>query len=315
MTFLKKRSSGFALIVVIWGLGMITLLVLSFLANGRQRLLLAFNVANSSKASYIAEGITNSASFRLLKQQSEGINNAQSLDATTYNGEPNFCILNGIAAAISIERENGKVDLNAATPELLEAFLRGFGLEPEVAKTITNNIVQYRTLVTDGAEPSLIKTTKPFQPKRGSFDTIMELDQVEGVNSELFRMLTPFITIYSRAIGIDIQTAPPALLAALSGASLNQVMTLAAQPYPNQFNRKNISLPNEFKLPGDSFSFSLHVEILMPNGIMASRETVIDFEGPNSNKFLIKEIRRGRSLYTDKLKELAAQNFGNAPNC
>lgn len=315
MPYVNKRNSGFALIIVIWGLGIITLLVLSFLTNGRQRVLLAFNVANSIKASYLADGETNRASFKLLSQQSSGINNNQSPEVSIYNGEPTFCTSEGSAVVTAIEQENGKVDLNAAPLELLEALLRGFGVDPKTASAVANNIIIFRTSITDGAEPSLSTGEKPFQPKRTNFETVLELDQVEGVSAELFRLLTPFLTINSHGVGIDIQTAPPALLAALSGAPIGDVLTLVNQPFPNQINRKNISIPNEFKQPGEAFTFTVHTEVLMPNGVTASRDTILDFGGGNPGKYLIKEIRRGRSLYTDRLRDLINTQFAHTPSC
>ena len=55
----KRSQSGFALLVVIWGLGIIALLIVSFMKTSRWDLQVASNVAGSAAASLLAKSAIN----------------------------------------------------------------------------------------------------------------------------------------------------------------------------------------------------------------------------------------------------------------
>lgn len=308
-----RRRSGFALLAVIWGVGIISLLVVSFMSSGRLRLQAAHNIAAAAQASYVAEGAVNLAAMTLLGQRDAALAGPE---GPVYDGAPRYCVLEGAAIAVGIEDESGKIDINAAPPELLKALLLGLGLDRSAADGIAGAIIDFRTAPIDGRGVGGASASKPFGPKRGLFQTIMELDQVDGIDPTLFRELTPFVTVHSHIVGVDARAAPPALFAALMGLPGAEVRALAQAPFPNRLNRKDPRFPATYNQRGDRNAYLIHVEALLASGQTAAKDALIDLR-PNlvSQQYAIREMRRGRSLYAGQLREMIATNGAGVPDC
>ena len=64
------REGGFALVLVIWGLGLISLLVVSVMTTARYRVITASNIAESTNAEALAEAGVNLVRLELLARLS-----------------------------------------------------------------------------------------------------------------------------------------------------------------------------------------------------------------------------------------------------
>ena len=307
-----NKREGFALLAVIWGTGLIAMLVIAFMNSGRLRLQLAFNIASTTEANYLAESAINLAALTLLMRR-----DALPTSETVYDGSPKFCVLDRAVVALAVEAEVGKIDLNAAPAELLQAALLGLGLNERKAQQTASAIIAYRTSPTDAG----IQTTsasqggKPIAPKEGLFETIMELDQVNGVDYALFGALLPLVTIHSKSSGVDARSSSPALFAALSGFPVEVVRALAAQPYPNNLNRTDPHFPANFNQAGDQSAFLIHAEVRLPTGQTIVRDAILDLRPPNGKQFAIREVRRGQSRYADRLRAINAAKKVLVANC
>jgi general secretion pathway protein K len=311
-----KRKFGFALLAVIWGVGVISLLVVAFMSTGRLRLQAAHNIASATQASYVAEGVVNLAALALLAQRDSV---AAQPEGPVYDGAPRYCVFEGAAVAVGVEDEGGKIDINAAAPEVLKAVLMGLGLDMRAADSIANAIVAFRSAPTEGlGRPGLAANggDKPFAPKRALFQTIMELDQVSGIDPALFRELTPYVTVHSHSSGVDARAAPPALFAALIGLQSAEVRAIAAMPYPNRLDRRDPRFPANINQRGDRSAFLIHVEALLATGQTAAKDALVDLRaGLAEQQFAIREMRRGRSRYVDRLRAMIASNGAGVPDC
>ncbi len=313
-TRVAKKRAGFALLAVIWGTGLIAMLVVAFMTNGRLRLQTAQNVARAMSASYVAESAINLASISLLaKRDVAPVAGKEQIS----DGEPKFCVLDRAAVALSIEDESGKIDLNAASPELLTAVLVGLGLDQNRAAKIASAIIAWRTQP-NGPFGQIRPSTgadKPVEPKQAFFETALELDQVSGIDFELFRALLPFVTVHSRAPGVDPRASPPALFAALAGFPIEDVRTLTAAPYPNKLNRTDPRFPANFNLAGDHSAFLIHAEALLDSGQTASKDAIFDLRPTDGRPFAFREVRRGQSKYVGRLRDIIATNGAGVPDC
>lgn len=311
-----ERRGGFALLAVIWGVGIISLLVIAFMTSGRLRLQSATNIAGATQASLIAEGVVNIVALSLLAARDQ---NVAEQEGPVNDGAPRFCVFEGAAIAVGIEEEGGKVDINAASPEILKAMLLGLGLDMRAADAVANAIVAFRSAPTETpGRPGFAADAgdKPIPPKRALFQTVMELDQVSGVDAALFRELTPLVTVHSHSPGVDARSAPPALFAAMTGLPSQEVRALAAAPFPNRLNRKDPRFPANFNQRGDRNAFLVHVEALLATGQTAARSALVDLgAGLAGQQFAIREMRRGRSLYVDRLSAMIASNGAGVPDC
>jgi general secretion pathway protein K len=310
----RSRRAGFALLAVVWGVGLIAAMVVAFMTSSRLRLQAASNVAYSVAANYIAEAAINLTTLMLLARQN--ITEAQSANSS-YDGAPRFCVFDGAAVAIAIEDEGGKIDLNTAPPEVMQALLVGLGFDELAAKGITHAIVEFRTapLAVGNDMSPLTQSGKPIPPKRALFETVMELDQVGSVDPGLYRLLTRFVTVASRSPGVDPRAAPPSLFAALAGYPAEDVRRLTATPFPNSLNRKDMRFPANLNQMSERSAYLIHAEALLATGQTASREALLDLRPASGKTFAFREWRRGNPTYLDQLRAIIAANGAGVRDC
>jgi general secretion pathway protein K len=290
----RSRRAGFALLVVIWGLGAIALLVVSFLSTGRLRLQTAFNIAGAARAGSVAEAAIDLAILSLLEER---VAQAGPRTSPPREGVPNFCAIDDAVAAVAIEDESGKVDLNAASERLLQDMLVGLLAMPvEQAGGLAHVIAAFRSPPENDLPPPPADG-RPFGPKRAAFETVLELDQVAGMENATFQALRPYMTVHSHADGIDPHVAPPALVGALLGMPHDKVAALAEAPFPNRLNRDDPRFPSAYRQAGGHGAFLIHAEVALRDGPSAVREAVVEMQSSDGAPFAIREIRRGVPRY------------------
>jgi general secretion pathway protein K len=215
----QGHEDGYALLLVIWAIGIISLLALSFIGSVRYRVMATANILESARAEALSEAGVNLAKLDLV-----GIARGDAGTLRFRAGGPmTFCMMleRGVAGIV-VEDEGGKIDLNAAPPKLLARMLNGFGATPDQAGNLATAIADFGSTSTDAALEDVkrreyAEAGRPYGPKKALFEPSLELDQVIGMPHQLFRQLLPYITVHSRRPGIDPQAASPALLAALAG--------------------------------------------------------------------------------------------------
>jgi general secretion pathway protein K len=307
-TLPRRADRGFSLVVVIWGLGLLTLISLTVVTTSRWRAMATGRLVGGAQASHLAEAVTNLVALKHLKTGSDG---------SPSNGTPLFCALpQGAIAAVVLEDENGKIDLNAASPQLLTAALKGFGVEARQADALAKAIVEFRVPAPgsiDALQRDYEIAGRPYGPKRGLFQTPLEIDQVLGMTNDIFNMILPYLTVSSQQPAVSSATAMPALFAALSGAPIDVVMALNRKPYPNALDRRNAQWPVPALQPQNGGHMTVHAEVMMPNGALATQRTLIDFRPSGSEPFSIKEVRRTGSIYRDDLLEYGKRSQDRKP--
>ncbi|CAN2533294.1 hypothetical+protein [Methylocapsa aurea] len=312
---------GFALLVVIWGLGVISLLVASFASSSRLRLRSAYDVAGALRAKLVADGAVDVAILTLLAET------AAREPAALHDGAPFFCALDGAAVAITTEDEGGKVDINAAPHDLLETMLAGLGIEIRRAAIVADAIVDFRTpptheigLATSRADAA----DRPFSPKHAPFESVLEIDQVAGVDPPLFRALIPYVTIDRRGLssahrikqGVDPLVTPPALFAALAGISREEVRALMNTPFPNRLDRDDPRFRPAFRAPSARRTFLIRAESFLSTGQAAVSETLIELHSDGgSQPYVVRESRHGAARNVGRLRVMVENNAATAPNC
>ncbi|MFY9656964.1 MAG: type II secretion system protein GspK [Methylocystis sp.] len=307
---------------MIWGIALITLLVVSYASAARLRLQMAFNLAKASQADLIADAAIGRGALSLLSESQQNHTAPPLSDATgrqeervVHDGKPKFCFLNESAVAISIEDENGKVDLNAAPQKLLRTLLAGLGLPARDADAAAAGVVAFRSADASSDAQQLDTSEKPFGLKRAPFQTIAELDQVPGVSPLLFKSLSSLVTVHSRNPGVDPKTAPPALFALLLGQPPEEIHSLLAKPFPNAIDRTDPRFPREFQGPGLGRVFLVHVEVVLATGQTSVREALLDLRGASGEAFAIRELRRANARYLPALRAAARDLHSALSEC
>jgi general secretion pathway protein K len=132
--------------------------------------------------------------------------------AQTYN-------VGGIAVSVEVKSEAGRIDINAASPELIRALLVESGLKKERAVKLSDEIADWRDSDGDtrrgGAEASeYIAAGRSYVPTNRGFESVSELGLVLDGGENLADCLAPDITVFTRRGDVDPATASPRVLRA-----------------------------------------------------------------------------------------------------
>jgi len=138
-------------------------------------------------------------------------------------------VLPGGGVSVSIRPETGKIDLNRAPPALLRGLVQSAAVNLQVdPDRIADAILDWRDRDSNprarGAEdPAYARAGRPYGARDGPFVTVEELNQVLGMNAELYRRLAPALTVSSGRPAIDPGSASRLVLRAVPGLSLERI--------------------------------------------------------------------------------------------
>ncbi len=187
----RGGSRGFALLLVLWTLVLVSLLVTQMLSNGRHEARIAANLANAARAESDADGAVFETIFRLLDT---GPDHWGILDKDHHlnlaDGE----------AVVHVESEAGKVNPNTVPPDLLAALIEGVGVEKKEAAGLALAIIQWREAPESAAaRQSLDQTYRAagldYRPPAEQIQSIDELSLVLGMTPRILAALRPHLTL------------------------------------------------------------------------------------------------------------------------
>jgi general secretion pathway protein K len=196
---------GAALVLVLWVLALVTVLILAFLGGADTALHIARNDDAAAQAQALAESGVTLAILAL----------SDPAPATRWqaDGSAHRVSFGGGVVEVSVQDENGKVDLNVAPPALFIGLFRTLGAGDDAATTIASSIIDWRSGNTGGAADN------GAVPAPQQFLDVSEFAQLPGVSHELFRAAAPYLTVYSFSPYINPMTAPDAVLRSLPGVN------------------------------------------------------------------------------------------------
>lgn len=121
--------------------------------------------------------------------------------------------------SVTMEEENGKVNLNAVSEfhdQTRRRLLRLRGLPEGIGDAVADWVDPDGDPRPDGAEaPYYQALPAPYLPRNGRFETFGELGLVRGLSPALVQGLSPYATVYGADWAIDINTAPAQVLMAI----------------------------------------------------------------------------------------------------
>jgi len=199
----RLREGGFALLIVLWAVVLLTLLVTQLTAAGRTGVQVAANLRGAAAAEAAADGAVHAAAFHLLDPASRWI----------PDGTEHALSVAGGQAVVRIDDEAGKVNPNTASPELLQALLRRLGADSRTADGVAAAIVDWRFPGAQG-QPGGAKVAeyraagRDYGPPGKPFRSIAELGAVLGMTPDLLTRLSPNVTVLTD-LDPDPAAAPP----------------------------------------------------------------------------------------------------------
>jgi general secretion pathway protein K len=192
----RSRSTGIALVSVLWLLLLLSGLAATVAYTARVEALLTrrgFDLARAQAAADAA--VVNTIS----KLSDEDAARRPPL------GAPQSWDFDGISTTVSVTREAGRINVNAANDELLSGFLQANGVNEDTASTLVKEL---RTWQGRSAE---LGTTA----RSSSLATIEQLRQVPGWHAQNLNCWMGSLTVYSGQADVAAYDATPGALAAL----------------------------------------------------------------------------------------------------
>jgi general secretion pathway protein K len=174
------RRAGFALLIVLWFLVLLSAVAIHIVVSGRLDTALARNIVSVAEAETLADAALVRSAFLLgdprpkLRWPSDGSEQRLSLPAGN--------------ATIIAQDESTKINANVARPELLTALFLELGVDGAAAEEITAAMVARRS---DSS-----RTTTSKKPHR-AFDSLDELADLAGMTPSLLRKAQAHLTIYA----------------------------------------------------------------------------------------------------------------------
>jgi general secretion pathway protein K len=251
-----SNRDGFALVAVIWSLGLIALLAMAVMVGARYRTRVATNYNSVAAAEATAESAINLA-----------IASALPGPAGPHVNFPLRCRMpGGERVLVTIEEETGKIDLNTTSPSTLIRFFTALTRDQSLGARIAARIVELRIPKIKDTDAGA--TNNPSGPH---FATIMQLDQIDGISPRLFRSALRLVTVRSGRPEPDPEAASP---------TLRQLLNLDQKPASPARG-----------LPAGG-SVTIRADIRSPDGARFIRDALISLAA-GGRPFLVHEWRHG----------------------
>ena len=207
------KARGFALILVIWVLVLLSLLAAGFSALVRVESEAGSWLSDQTQLQAVASAAVHRAMLGISVHDKELRWQADAKPRTFH--------WNGQAVQIVIRSESGKLDINYAPRLVLLGLLQQVGGNAD-SDALIDALIDWRDRDNQtsphGAEAADYQAAGlRHVPSNGPLTSISELSQVMGFSGELVQTLRPFITVYARRPKIDVNSAPLQVIAALPG--------------------------------------------------------------------------------------------------
>ena len=215
---MNRAQHGYALVVTLWMVMLLSLLGSSYHHSARTEARLASLSRSGAQALASAEAGIWLAIERLVSQ---GGVSSRSIAPVEFAGRP---------IAVWIENQAGKLNLNLARTELIENLLRRASLPDDERTALLHAILDWRDVDGDrrdrGAEDADYRRAGyAYGAKDGPFNAVEELRYVHGMTEPVYRRLEPAFTVYGEHSGIDPRVAVREALLAVPGAGAETVDT------------------------------------------------------------------------------------------
>jgi len=226
-----KDQRGFALLLSLVILFLLVVIILESDFQARADLRAAGNFRDDLQAFYLARSAI-SAGKGLIKEDTRNSNGYDGLDELWATPIPDYPLGDGLLSGVIVDEER-KINLN----KLVE-ISQTTGAEAVVTWRVDQlkRLFELLELDPNGVDPIIDwidsdDETQPFGaeagdyrdcdegycPKNGPFETLRELQMVRGISDNIYRIISPYLTIYGEG-KININTADALVLQSFNEA-------------------------------------------------------------------------------------------------
>ena len=274
-----KKNKGVALLLVLWVTVLLTVIAGSFALSSRTESVQATIVFGTTKARYLAEAGLHRAVYELRNPDPEA---RWMADGRVYKMQ-----YGGAEIEISLTDETGKIDLNLASPELLIGLFASLGMSEEEAFMYSDRIVDWRDndniAGLNGAEDDDYEAEGyKYGAKDAMFDTVPELQQVMGIDYDMYRKLEDAVTVYSGSRNLNIAYASVQALMALEGISREEAEFFVEERHLLESTSDALPILSNGQTGasrGGGIAFSIKSKATLSNGQFAELDATIRLGG------------------------------------
>lgn len=291
------RARGVALLLVLWVTALLGILLGGFVVIARTDSLQTRHLVDATRARYAAEAGIARVAYELRR--------ADPLTRWVADGRPYEFAFEDATVRVRITDESGKIDLNAVDESILVALFNALTGDARRAQALAAAVMDWRDaddlVRPDGAElPEYRAAGLDYGPSQTGFLTIGELQQVLGMDYELYRRLEPLITVYSRMPRPNPAYAPAAVLQALPGLTpqlADQLVRQRRQMSPSQMmGATALMLPDGTPLVagGGGVTYTVESRADLPNGAWTALDVTLRLGGqPGRRAYTLMRWREG----------------------
>ena len=265
---------GVALVLVLWAIALMAVLLGSFAMIAHTENLESRHVFDTVTARYDAEAGLERAVFEMR--------NADPAQRWIADGRPYEFEFDGAQVSVEVTDEAGKIDLNSADATMLTSLFISVGVQLDRAQALADAIQDWRDQDDlpreQGAEANEYKGAGfAYVPRNAPLQTVSEVQQVLGMNYDLFQKIEPAVTIYSNTGMPNPAYAPLEALRALPNMTddlAQQIIQLRQSVIPGQPGAQPLVLPDGTPIVanGGGLTYSVKSRATLPNGV----STVLD---------------------------------------
>jgi general secretion pathway protein K len=189
------------------------------------------------------------------------------------NGTLRRIDIDGREVSIAIRDATGLVDLNAADAGLLAALLTTAGGDRLHDERLVDAILDWRDpdnfTHLHGAEDAEYRSAGlAWTARDAAFSSVDELRYVIGMTPERFTAIAPYVTVYSGQSGLNLEYAPPILIRALSGQTVETAGSDDATP--------STSRREQGRVPARNGTYHVYASATGNGNVSASVEAVVN---------------------------------------
>jgi general secretion pathway protein K len=257
-----------AIISTLWGIGLLAIVAVTLASNAAISYRLAANGFELATIRAAAEAGVNRAILSLTDARRER--------RWPTNGAAREFEFNAIRMQISVQDELGRIDLNQAGAPLLIGLLRSANLDAQAASSLTDKILDWRESgpgrhLNGAKEAQYSAAGRAYLPRNGPFQSVDELLLLIDMTPELFRRISPALTVYSGRPFIDPQVAPREALLALPNMDADKVNAAMAARLTRQGGEQSMSI-DAISLQGRAFT--IRVGIKRPSSMFVQEAAI-----------------------------------------
>ena len=297
---LPRRQRGLAFVLVLWVVAMLTILLGSFSLIARTENIQARHMFDATQARYAAEAGLNLAAYELRK--------ADPMLRWVGDGRPYTFGFGEAQVEVRITDDSGKINLNGADPNTMINLFMARGVPQDRAEALAAAIQDWvdgddETSLNGAEAPEYHAAGLSYGPANAPFNTVSELQQVLGMNYQLYTMVEPALTIYSSQGTPNAQYAPLEALEAMPDMTPECAQQIIEQR--QAMNPGDAPMSNEpicgvsvgAVAGGGGLTYSVQSRAKLPNGASTTLDATIRMGGVNAagRPFVILRWRDGEN--------------------